>query len=562
MGAWRYRSRLAVGRVAPEGHMLDLWYENAVIYNLDVETFQDGNGDGIGDFGGLTRRLDYLAGLGVTCIWLAPFYPTPNRDNGYDVMDYYGVDPRLGDLGDFVVFMGKARERGIRVIVDFVMNHTSIEHPWFRAAREDPSSPYRDYYVWSERKPEDADEGIVFPGVQETTWTYDEKAGAYYFHRFYAHQADLNIANPAVRDEIRKVMGFWLELGVSGFRVDAAPFLIELKGLEGVEVSEPYEYLKEFRDYLSWQRGDAIMLAEANVSTDEAAAYFGGGDKLQMLFDFVLNQHVMLALARGTATPIAEGLRLLPSIPETGQWANFLRNHDELALDQLDRQEREEVLAAFAPDASMRVYGQGVRRRLPPMLDGDARRLELAHSLLFSLPGTPVLRYGEEIGMGEDLSLPERNSVRTPMQWSDAPNGGFSSAPSDELIRPVIDDGRFGYRKVNVDRQQRDRDSLLSVTERMIRLRKESPELGRGAWRIVETGDPRVLAHRCDGREGTVIAVHNLSGDDTTVTLDLGDDEGRELITLIGGGADEERKRSAGPIELAGYGYRWFRLVE
>jgi len=424
--------------------VIDLWYKDAIIYSLDVKTFQDADGDGCGDFRGLGERLDYLSSLGVTCLWLLPFYPSPNRDDGYDVMDYYAVDPRLGTLGDFVEFMHKARERGIRVLIDLVVNHTSDQHPWFQAARRSKDSPYRDYYIWSDTLPATAHEGMEFPGYQDAVWEWDEVAQAYYFHRFYRYQPDLNISNPAVREEICRVMGFWLELGISGFRVDSAPFLVEMKGAAARPGEDHYDYLREFRDFLNWRRGDAILLAEANVSRDKVCEYFGDDAKVQMLFSFLLNQHLFLALARQEAEPLVRGMRLAPVPPPTGQWANFLRNHDELDLGRLTDEERQEVFRAFAPDPDMQLYERGIRRRLPPMLGGDRRRIEMAYSLLFSLPGTPVLRYGEEIGMGDDLSLPERESVRTAMQWSNEKNAGFSTADPDRLVHRVIVDGPFG----------------------------------------------------------------------------------------------------------------------
>ncbi|WP_164100840.1 alpha-amylase family protein [Candidatus Laterigemmans baculatus] len=540
--------------------MLDLWYKNAVIYCLDVETYHDSDHDGIGDFNGLNHRLEYLSGLGVTCLWLLPFYPSPNRDNGYDVEDYYNVDPRLGHLGDFVDFMHQAREFGMRVIIDLVVNHTSIDHPWFQQARSDPDSPYRDFYVWSEKKPADHDEGLIFPGFQKSTWTYDRKAKAYYFHRFYEHQAELNIANPRVRDEIRKIMGFWLELGVSGFRIDAAPFLIELKALHNVDVSDPFEYLEEFRNYLSWRRGDAILLAEANVSASDAIKYFGDGNKCQMLFNFLLNQHVMLSLAREEGGPLCKALEDSPEIPPMAQWANFLRNHDELTLNALDESQQQEVYAEFAPEESMKIYNRGIRRRLPPMVQGDQRRLQLSHSVLLSLPGTPVIRYGEEIGMGEDLSLPERNSIRTPMQWANKHNGGFSCADPDQLIRPPVSGGPFGYEQVNVAAQQRDPDSLLSITERMIRVRKECPEIGWGKCRTLETQDRQITAHQCEWRGESIIVVHNFGERSRTIRLDLHSKDGEQFIELLSDQPYAELESPADPIKISGYGYRWFRL--
>jgi maltose alpha-D-glucosyltransferase/alpha-amylase len=544
--------------------VIDLWYKDAVLYSLDVDSFQDSDGDGIGDFRGLGERLDYLSSLGVTCLWLLPFYPSPNRDNGYDVMDYYGVDPRLGSLGDFVEFMHKARERGIRVLVDLVVNHTSDQHPWFQAARQSKDSPYRDYYLWSDTLPENAHEGMVFPGYQDAVWDWDEAAQAYYFHRFYAHQPDLNLSNPAVREEICKIMGFWLELGVSGFRVDAAPFLIEMKGAAARPGEDHYDYLREFRDFLSWRRGDAILLAEANVSRDKVSEYFSDDARIQMLFSFLLNQHLFLALARQQAEPLVRGMRLAPVPPPTGQWANFLRNHDELDLGRLTPEERQDVFQAFAPDPGMQLYERGIRRRLPPMLGiqpgGDRKRLEMAYSLMFSLPGTPVLRYGEEIGMGDDLSLPERESVRTAMQWSTESNAGFSTAPPDRLARTVITEGPFGTGAgVDVENQQREAGSLLHWMERLVRTRKQCPEIGWGTWEILETGDPGVFAHRCTWSGGTVVAVHNLAGRPAAVRLDLKEQHEEKLVELLG---DQPYKlvEVGAQIDLEPYGYRWFRI--
>jgi len=538
--------------------VIDLWYKDAVIYSLDVDAFQDSNGDGIGDFRGLTRRLDYLAGLGVTCLWLLPFYPTPDRDNGYDVKDYYGVDPRLGTLGDFVEFMHQARERGIRVLVDLVVNHTSDQHPWFQSARQSKDSPYRDWYVWSDTLPADAHEGMVFPGYQDAVWAWDEAAGAFYFHRFYAHQPDLDISNPEVREEICRIMGFWLELGVSGFRMDAAPFLIEMKK-SGEPGEDQYAYLREFRDFLSWRRGDAILLAEANVSRDKVSQYFGDGAKIHMLFSFLVNQYYFLALARQEAGPLIQGLQLPPVPPQTGQWANFVRNHDELDLGRLSDEDRQLVFARFAPDPGMQLYGRGIRRRLPPMLGNDRKRLELAYSLMFSLPGTPVLRYGEEIAMGDDLSRPERESVRTAMQWANQPNGGFSTAAPGTLLRSVISEGEYGYERVNVDAQQRDPASLFHWMERLIRVRKQCPEIGWGEWQILEPGDPAVLALRYRFRGGTVITVHNLAERSASVCLDDGNGQGDSWVELLG---DQPYALvdSSKVMELEPYGYRWFRV--
>jgi maltose alpha-D-glucosyltransferase/alpha-amylase len=539
--------------------MLDLWYKSAVIYCLDVETYMDANGDGIGDFEGLTDRLDYLSGLGITCIWLMPFYPTPNRDNGYDVKDYYNVDPRLGTLGDFVEFTRQANERGMRVIIDLVVNHTSIEHPWFQAACKHKDSKYRDFYLWADEKPEDAHKGVIFPGVQDSTWTYSEEAGAYYFHQFYEHQADLNVENPEVWKEIQKVMGFWLQLGVSGFRLDAAPFLVELKGADGGS-RDDYAYLEDMRQFLSWRRGDAIILAEANVPMEAVPHYFGNGNRMQMLFNFMANQYLILALAREEVAPLIEGLKAPPEIPNGGQWAYFVRNHDELSLDKLSDEQQQEILTQFNLDKEkVWIYDRGIRCRFPPMVQGDPRRVRLAYSLMFTLPGTPVLFYGEEIGLGDDLSQEERNSIRAPMQWSDEPNAGFSTAPPDQLLRPVISDDQFGYKHLNVIDQRRDSSSLLNWMERAIRMRKECPEFGWGDWQIIGTGHPCVFAHRCDWRDGAVMAVHNLAGEACTVTLNLQENEDR-LIDLLGDRPYHQIEGTSHQVELDGYGYRWFRI--
>ena len=541
--------------------MLNLWYKNAVLYCIDVETYMDVNGDGVGDFEGLTQRLDYVAGLGITCIWLLPFYPTPNKDNGYDVMDYYNVDSRLGTLGDFVEFSRQAHERGIRVIVDLVINHTSDQHPWFQAACKDENSKYRDYYVWSKEKPEDVEEGIVFPGFQESTWTYNEEAGAYYAHRFYDHQADLNITNPQVREEIQKIMGFWLALGVSGFRVDAAEFLIEVRGNETqLDVETPFHYLKELRDFLSWRRGDAILLAEANVSVEELPKFFGDGDIMQLLFNFIGNQNFFVALAREQAAPIIEALKALPSIPKICQWANFIRNHDELNLGKLSDSQQDEIAAAFAPDKEkMWIFGRGIRRRFAPLVDGDPRRLQLAYSLMLTLPGTPVLNYGEELGMGDDLSLEERNPARTPMQWSSEANAGFSTVSPDQLVLPVVTQEKYSYKCLNVVDARRDPTSLLNWMERAIRMRKECPEFGWGTWQIIDTGNPCVFAHRCEWRGGVVMAVHNLAQEPCTVTLKIDEDE-KHLIDLLGDQPYEAIEGTSHKLHLEGYGYHWFRV--
>ncbi|HEY9881627.1 MAG TPA: alpha-amylase family protein [Leptolyngbyaceae cyanobacterium] len=535
--------------------MQTLWYKNAIVYSLDVETFFDANGDGIGDFIGLTQKLDYLAGMGVTCLWLLPFYPSPNRDNGYDVMDYYNVDPRLGTLGDFVEFMVQAKERGIRVIIDLVVNHTSNQHPWFQSARSDKNSPYHDYYVWV-NEPIKSDHEVVFPGVQESIWDYEEQVGKYYLHHFYKEQPDLNIGNPAVREEICKIMGFWLALGVSGFRIDAAPFLIEPLGIEGARAEDLAAFIPTMHNFVTHRSSDAILLAEANVPPDQIPLFFDNGQGMHMLFSFLLNQYAFLALARKEAHTLLEGFKILPEAPADSQWLNFVRHHDELTLDQLSEAERQEIFQVFAPQEHMQIYGRGIRRRLPPMLENDRRRIELTYSLLFSLPGTPLLRYGEEIGMGDDLSLEGRESVRTPMQWSNSQNGGFSRAAAEALSRPMIREGEYGYPEINVADQQRDPASLLNWMERVIRTRKQTLEFGWGETEILEADEPCVLAHCCYLEASAMLAVHNLSGEACTATLKA--NHINHLVEVFSDRTYEPANNLS--ISLSPYGYRWFQV--
>jgi maltose alpha-D-glucosyltransferase/alpha-amylase len=550
--------RAAVG--APGGTRVaieNLWYKSAVLYCLDVEKYMDGNGDGCGDFEGLSHRLEYLAGLGVTCLWLQPFYPSPNRDNGYDVTDHYGIHPKHGTPGDFVEFMNHARALGLRVIVDLVVNHTSTDHPWFLAARSDPGSRFRDWYVWADQRPGDHDTGMVFPGVQRTTWSFDDSAGMWYFHRFYHHQADLDAHNPAVLAEITKIMGYWLELGVSGFRMDAVPFLIERKG-PGVEAERDFGLLHEMRRFLQWRSGDAILLAEANVPPDESIRYFGDeGDALQMMLNFPVNQRLFYALATGDVRPLTWALQQTARRPRDAQWVHFLRSHDELDLGRLTPEQRQQVFGAFAPDPAMQLYDRGIRRRLAPMLGNDRRRLELAFSVLFSLPGTPMMQYGDEIGMGDDLMLDERECARTPMQWTPERHGGFSRA--DRTVRPCIDDDMYGFRKVNVADQRRDPDSLLNWTERRIRMRKECPELGWGDFTVLRVDVPDVLAIRYGFRGTAMLTLHNFSARRRTVAVDPRCHGGHLLVNVFDD-RHSQCENGSHSITLEPYGHRWYRI--
>lgn len=539
----------------------DQWYANAVIYCLDVETYADSNGDGIGDFGGLTQRLDYISGLGVTCLWLMPFYPTPNGDDGYDVADYCAVDPRLGTMADFSEFMVEAEERGIHVVVDLIPNHTSVEHPWFQAARNDPKSKYKDYYIWREDDPGDTSDQVVFPGEQKGIWTWDDKVNAYYLHHFYHHQPDLNFANPEVRDEFRKIIGLWLQLGISGFRVDAAPFLINLTGIEvmgGMDMA--HQFLKEMKDFVTARKGNAILLGEVDEGLSTIADYFGGGNQLQALFNFPLNRYLFLGLAQKSADPINFGLDQLPTIPDTGQWVNFLRHHDELNLSRMTREQREQVFEEFGPDPDMQVFDRGLRRRLAPMMDGDQARIKGAYSLLFSLPGAPMLYYGEEIGMGEQPKLDGRMAVRAPMQWTSSKNAGFSSADTGNLVRPLLDEGLYGVENLNVSDQRADRDSLLNWMASLIRVRKECGEIGAGEWETLDTGNEAVFGIKYQYEGSSVIILNNLSPDRHTVSLHLTDQEVETATDLFEDRAYEPVKSNTTKTRLNGYGYRWLRL--
>lgn len=558
----------------------DLWWKNAVIYCLDVETFFDDDGDGTGDFAGLTQRVDYLAALGVTCIWLMPFYPTPDRDDGYDVTDFFSIDSRLGTLGDFVEFIRAAKDRGMRVIADFVVNHTSDKHPWFVEARKSTDNPYRDYYVWRKDTPPDTSSQVVFPGEETSLWTQDEPTGEWYLHMFAKHQPDLNVANPKVRNEIVKAMGLWLELGLDGFRLDAVPFFLETRGQPKDEAAnlDPHNYLSALRSFLGRRNGAAILLGEVNLPYKEQLEYFGTeGNELNMQFDFMSMQHLYLSLARQDARHLAETLKSRPALHPDNQWAMFVRNHDELTLDKISDGERQEVFAAFGPEKNMQIYGRGLRRRLPPMLDGDSGRIRMVYSLMFTLPGTPVLFYGEEIGMGEDLKQKGRNSVRSPMQWSDGKNGGFSSAKVSDLVAPLVR-GEFGPDNVNAAAAKRDPDSLWNFMATLIQRYRESPELGWGEFSVLDQPEPAVFAHTTTADGGTLVLLHNFSAEPVTVSANLGAEDGSPqgrpaqggrrkykgciLLDLLDGNNVQLEPGGAFTVKLGRYGYKWLRVHE
>jgi maltose alpha-D-glucosyltransferase / alpha-amylase len=534
------------------------WYKNAIIYSTHVEMFMDANSDGIGDFQGMTRSLDYLSGLGITCIWLLPFFPSPNKDHGYDISDYLNVDPRFGNLGHFVEFLEAAEERRIRVIIDLVLNHTSVHHHWFQEARKNKNSKYRKYYIWLDEKPANPNVDIVFAHHQNGNWAYDNEAGQYYYHTFYEHQPDLNISNPEVQAEIRYILHFWLKLGIAGFRMDAVPHMLKNKGNEKFS-DDPFKFLRNIRMFVEDHRKDAILLAEVDTEPDEYKKFLGNSNQVHMLFNFYLDNYIFLALARKKAECIEQALKRLPQTTIKEQMATFIRNHDELDLDRLSDAERDEVYSVFAPQEDMRIYGRGIRRRLAPMLNNNRKWMELVYSLLFSLPGSPVLRYGDEIGMGDDLSLPERSSVRTAMQWTTEKHGGFSSFADGKIPIPVIVDGDFGYKKVNVHDQMRDHSSFLNWIERIIAVRKECLEFGFGDYVIIQTNNPAVLAHSCHWENGQAIAIHNLEDKACEVVLDLKEKQSQHLIECFSDQQYEPFKTDSKHLKLGPYGYRWFR---
>jgi maltose alpha-D-glucosyltransferase / alpha-amylase len=535
------------------------WFTNAVIYSLDVETFFDSNNDGIGDFKGLTVKLDYLSGLGVTCLWLLPFFPSPNRDNGYDIKDYYNIDSRLGDLGDFVRFMSRCKELGIRVIIDLVVNHTSIQHPWFQMSRKDKDSPFRDFYVWKD-KPQSFDkEKLMFHGEEEGIWTYDSKAEQFYLHHFYKEQPDLNISCPALRNEILKIIEFWLVMRVDGFRIDAAEMLIESYGLEQVSSKSLERFLEEIRTFASSKNPDVLLLAEANISPKKTHIYIKGNARMNMLFNFYVNQHLFLALSKCDATIIGKSYQKIFKETHSHQLLNFLRHHDELSLVLLSDKEAEFVFESFAPEKRMRIYRKGIRRRLAPMMNNNLSKLQMLYSFLFSMPGAVLLRYGDEIGMGEDLSLPGRTSVRTAMQWSSAARGGFSKATRRKLVHPVIRHGEFSFKKVNVMAQQTEPNSLLNFIERLITTRKQIPEIGSGNVRFVNGFSKKILLHFCEVESVTLLFVHNFSDELFTIPVaDLLKENQRYFEAL----RDVNSILDAELLILAAHGFVWLRIED
>ncbi|WP_312795215.1 maltose alpha-D-glucosyltransferase [Tianweitania sp.] len=538
------------------------WYRDAVIYQLHVKAFQDSNDDGMGDFAGLMRRLDHVQQLGATAIWLLPFYPSPLRDDGYDIADYTSINPSYGTMPDFKGFIDEAHRRGLRVITELVINHTSDQHPWFQEARNSPpGSPARDMYVWSDTDTKFPETRIIFTDTEKSNWTWDPVAGAFFWHRFYSHQPDLNFDNPRVLKEVVEVMNYWLDMGVDGLRLDAIPYLIEREGTNNENLPETHDVLKAIRAELDKNYSDRMLLAEANQWPEDTRPYFGEGDECHMGFHFPLMPRMYMAVAQEDRHPLTDIIRQTPDIPEGCQWGIFLRNHDELTLEMVTDQERDYLWRTYAEDSRARI-NLGIRRRLAPLMQNDRRKIELMNSLLLSMPGTPILYYGDEIGMGDNYYLGDRDGVRTPMQWSQDRNGGFSRANPQQLYLPAILDPNYGYQTINVESQDRDPSSLLNWMRRIVAVRKEHPEFGRGEMTLLYPGNRKILAYVREHEGRSTLCVANLSRAAQAVELDLARWKGAVPIELLG--------RSAFPpvgdlpylITLPAYGFYWFVLAD
>jgi maltose alpha-D-glucosyltransferase/alpha-amylase len=536
-----------------------LWYKDAVIYELHVKSFSDSNGDGIGDFQGLTGKLDYLRELGVDCLWLLPMYPSPFRDDGYDIADYYGIHPSYGTLDDFRGFLDAAHRRGLRVITELVLNHTSDQHQWFKEARSARDHPRRNWYVWNDTDDRYPEVRIIFLDTEQSNWAWDPVSKAYYWHRFFSHQPDLNYDHPEVREEVWAVMKFWLDLGVDGFRVDAVPYLIERDGTSCENLPETHDLLKFIRARLDAHFPDRVLLAEANQWPEDVRAYFGDGDEFHMAFHFPLMPRMFMALRLEDRKPIVEIVEGTPAIPETCQWGIFLRNHDELTLEMVTDVERDYMYEEYARDPVARL-NLGIRRRLAPLLDGDRRRVELMNGLLMSLPGSPIIYYGDEIGMGDNVYLGDRNGVRTPMQWNGGWNSGFSTADPERLAQPLISNPLYGYQAVNVESQRRSDHSLLNWMRHLIRVRRSSRVFGRGGIAFLRPANHRVLAYTRSLDGETVLVVNNLSTTAQVVELDLRHLAGAIPIEMFGHSLFPRIGELPYMLTLGPYDFYWFKL--
>ncbi|MBO4271165.1 maltose alpha-D-glucosyltransferase [Microbispora triticiradicis] len=539
------------------------WYKRAVFYEVLIRGFADSNGDGTGDIRGLIEKLDYLQWLGIDCLWLLPLYESPLKDGGYDISDYMKILPDFGDLGDFIKLVDEAHKRGIRVIADLVMNHTSDQHPWFQASRNDPDGPFGDFYVWSDTDEKYPGARIIFVDTEASNWTFDAVRGQYYWHRFFHHQPDLNFENPAVQDAMLEVIRFWLDLGIDGFRLDAIPYLFEQEDTNCENLPPTHAYLKRVRAEVDRLYPDRVLLAEANQWPADVVEYFGdpvtGGDECHMAFHFPLMPRIFMAVRRESRYPISEILAQTPKIPENCQWGIFLRNHDELTLEMVTDEERDYMYSEYAKDPRMRA-NVGIRRRLATLLDNDRNQIELFTALLLSLPGSPVMYYGDEIGMGDNIWLGDRDGVRTPMQWTPDRNAGFSSCDPGRLYLPVIMDPIYGYQAINVEAQQKSASSLLHFTKRMIEIRKRHPVFGLGEFTELNSSNPSVLAFVRELGDDRVLCVNNLSRFPQPVELDLRRFEGSTPVECMGGVPFPPIGELPYLLTLPGHGFYWFTL--
>ncbi|HZA41807.1 MAG TPA: maltose alpha-D-glucosyltransferase [Actinomycetota bacterium] len=537
----------------------DNWFKSAVFYELYVRSFNDSNADGFGDFKGLTERLDYLEWLGIDCIWLLPFYQSPLQDGGYDISDFYSILPEYGNLNDFMEFLDAAHERNIRVVADFVVNHTSAEHPWFQESR-DPDSPKRDWYVWSDTDQRYSDARIIFVDTEKSNWTWDDEAGAYYWHRFFSHQPDLNYANEEVQEQMLAALRFWLDLGLDGFRLDAVPYLFEEEGTICENLPATHEFLKRIRAEVDKAYDNIVLLAEANQWPEDVVEYYGDGDECHMCFHFPLMPRMFMAARRQVRYPIVEILERTPEIPDNCQWGIFLRNHDELTLEMVTDEERDYMYMEYAKDPRMKL-NLGIRRRLAPLLENSRDQTELFHAMLLSLPGTPIIYYGDEVGMGDNIYLGDRDGVRTPMQWTADRNAGFSRADFAQLYLPVLMDPVYGYERVNVEAEQRDSNSFLQWFRRLLAVRKQHPVFGMGAFGVLHPENPAIFAFVRTLGDDIVLIVNNLSGRAQAAELDLSAYEGMYPVELFGG----ERFPRIGELPylltFGPHSFYWFQLV-
>ena len=537
----------------------DNWFKSAVFYELYVRSFNDSNADGFGDFRGLTDRLDYLEWLGIDCIWMLPFYQSPLRDGGYDISDFYSILPEYGNLNDFMEFLDAAHERNIRVVADFVVNHTSDEHPWFQEAR-DPSSPKHDWYVWSDTDQRYADARIIFVDTEKSNWTWDEKAGAYYWHRFFSHQPDLNYANEEVQEQMLAALRFWLDLGLDGFRLDAVPYLFEEERTICENLPATHEFLKRVRAEVDKAYDNIVLLAEANQWPEDVVQYFGDGDECHMCFHFPLMPRMFMAARRQVRYPIVEILERTPKIPDNCQWGIFLRNHDELTLEMVTDEERDYMYMEYAKDPRMKL-NLGIRRRLAPLLENSRDQTELFHAMLLSLPGTPIIYYGDEVGMGDNIYLGDRDGVRTPMHWNADRNAGFSRADFAQLYLPLLMDPVYGYERVNVEAEQRDSNSFLQWFRRLLAVRKQHPVFGTGGFEVLHPENPAIFTYVRTLGEDIALVVNNLSGRAQAAELDLSAYEGMYPVELFGG----ERFPRIGELPylltFGPHSFYWFQLV-